>query len=86
MVKKCELTLQKDTRKGSTSSKDKSKYVSKNWEVAHDGVINNITPKPTKVAFNLIDNLRESKNVEKSPPDNKTSGNKPRNSWATCPK
>ena len=24
--------------------------------------------------------------VEKSPLDNKTSGNKPRNSWATCPK
>ena len=30
MVKKGELTLHKDTRQGSTSSKDKSKYVSKN--------------------------------------------------------
>ena len=28
MVKKGELTLQKDTRQGSTSTKDKSKYVS----------------------------------------------------------
>ena len=30
MVKKGELTLQKDIKQGSTSSKDKSKYVSKN--------------------------------------------------------
>lgn len=30
MVKKGELTLQKDIKQGSNSSKDKSKYVSKN--------------------------------------------------------
>ena len=53
MVKKGELTLQKDTRQGSTSSKDKSKYVNKNQEVVHDKIVNNITPKPTKATFNL---------------------------------
>ena len=31
MVKKGELILQKDTKQGSTSNKDKSKYVNKNW-------------------------------------------------------
>ena len=63
MVKKGELTLQKDIKQGSTSSKDKSKYVSKNWEVVHDGFVDNITSKPTKETFNLTDNLKESKNL-----------------------
>ena len=39
MVKKGELTLQKDIKQGSASNKDKSKYVSKNWEVVHDGFV-----------------------------------------------
>ena len=60
MIKKGELTLHKDTRQASTS-RDKSKYVSKNREVVHDGVVDNITPKPEKVAFNLTDNLKASK-------------------------
>jgi len=61
MVKKGELTLHKDTRQGSTSGKDKSKYASKNQEVVHDGVVDNITPKPAKVVFNLTDNLKVAK-------------------------
>ena len=61
MVKKGELTLHKDTRQESTSIKDKSKYTSKNQEVFHDGVVDNITPKPAKVAFNITDNLKASK-------------------------
>ena len=69
IFKKGELTLHKDTRQGSTFFRDKSKYASKNWEVAHDGVVDHITPKPTKVAFNLTDNLKASKKAEKPPPD-----------------
>ena len=69
MVKKGELTLQRDTRQGSTSSKEKSKNVSKSWEVVHDGVVNNVTLKLAKVAFNLTDNLKISKQVEKPPFD-----------------
>ena len=86
MVKKGELTLQKDTKQGSTSNKEKSKYVNKNQEVLHCVVVDNITPKPAKVVFNLIDNLKASKNVEKYPPNNKTFGNKPKNSsWVSHP-
>ena len=61
MVKKGELTFHKDTRQGSTSGKDKTKYASKNREVVHDGVVDNISPKLEKVAFNLTDNLKVSK-------------------------
>ena len=86
MVKKGELTLHKDTRQGSTSASDKSKYASKNREVVHDGVVDNITPKPAKVAFNLIDSIKASKQAEKPPSDKQVSGNRPRNSWATRPK
>ena len=61
--------------------------MNKNQEVVHDGVVDNITPKPAKETFNLIDNLKVSKNVEKPPSDNKTFGKKPKNSsWVTCPK
>ena len=60
--------------------------MSKNQEVVHDGVVKNITPKPAKATFNLTDNLKASKQVKKTPPDNKTSGNNLRNSWATHPK
>ena len=35
MEKRVELTLQKDIKQGSTSSKDKSKYVNKNREALH---------------------------------------------------
>ena len=47
----------------------------------HDRVVNNISPKLAKVVFNLIDNLKTQKNADKSPSNNKTSGNKPMNSW-----
>ena len=84
MVKNGELTLQKDTKQWSTSTKDKSKYVNKNLEVVHDGVVDNIIPKPAKEAFNLIDNLKASNNVDKPPSDNKTFGKNPkRSSWVT---
>ena len=86
MVKKGELTLHKDTRQGSTSGKDKTKYASKNWEVVHDGVVDDITPKLAKVAFNLTDTLKASKQAEKPPSDKQVSRSRPRNSWATCPK
>ena len=69
MVKKGELTLHKDTRQGSTSVRDKSKYASKNREVFHDGFFDNITPKLAKVAFNLTNNLKVSKLAEKPPFD-----------------
>ena len=86
MVKKGELTLHKDTKQGSTSKKDKTKYVNKSHEFIHDGVIDNVMPKPAKVAFNLTNGLNAAKNTEKPPLDNKTSGKKPRNPWALGPK
>ena len=54
--------------------------------MVHDGVVDNITPKPTRVAFNLIDGLKAAKQAQKPPPDKQVSGNWPRNSWATHPK
>ena len=79
MVKKVELTLLKDT-KGST-------YVNQNLDVVHDGVIDNITAKPTKASFNPTKNIKASKNIDKPPPNNKTFKNKLRNSsWAMFPK
>ena len=45
----------------------------------HDRVVNNITPKTAKVAFNLIDNFKASMNVEKPPSNNKMFGNKLKN-------
>ena len=86
LIKKGELTLHKDTRQGSTSARDKSKYASKNREVVHDGVVDNITAKPTKAAFNLTDGLKAAKQAEKPPSDKQVFGNRPRNSWATRPK
>ena len=86
MVKKGELTLQKDTKQSATSNKDKTKYISKNREVVHDGVVDNVTLKPTKEAFNLTDGLNAAKNAKKPPLDKKTSKKKMRNSWATSPK
>ena len=86
MIKKGELTFHKDTRQGSTSARDKSKYASKNQEVVHDGVVDYITPKPTKVPFNLTDSLKAAKQAEKPPHDKQVSGNRPRNSWASRPK
>ena len=85
MIKKGELTLHRDTRQSSTS-RDKSKYVSKNREVVHDGVVDNITPKPTKATFNLTDGLKAAKQAEKPPPDKQVSRNRSRNSWAMRPK
>ena len=32
----------------------------------HDGVVDNVTPKPPKVAFNLINNIQEAKAIEKA--------------------
>lgn len=80
MVKKGEITLQKDTKQGSKSSKDNTKYVNKNREVVHDGVIDNIMPKTAKTHFNLTNNLKASKNIDKPLPKNKTFGNKMKNS------
>ena len=53
----------------------------------YDGVVDNITPKPSKVTFNLTHNLKESKHVDKPPTDNEVFGNKLKNSsWVACPK
>lgn len=50
----------------------------------HSGVVDNITPRIANEEFNLIDNLKASKTTEKYPPDNKTFGNKLRNSsWVS---
>lgn len=79
IVKKWQLTLQKYIKQGSTSSKEKSKYVNKNQEVVHNGVVDNITPKPSKVDFNLTDNIQMPKTTKKTTIDNKTFGNKAKN-------
>ena len=71
---------------GIKSNRDKTKHVNKNQEIVYDGVVDNVTPKPAKMTFNLTDCLKEAKNAEKPPLDNKMSGNKLRNSWATRPK
>ena len=42
--------------------------------MVHDGVVDNITPKPTKVAFNLTDGLKAAKQAEKPPPVNQCLG------------
>ena len=58
-----------------------------NREVVHNGVVDNSTPKPSKMDFNLTDNIHVSKNTDKSTPDNKTFGNKTKNSsWVNLPK
>lgn len=85
MVKEGELTLQKDTKKGSTSNRCKTKYVNKNQEILNDVVVDNVTPKPTKASFNLTDGLNAAKNVEKPPPDNKTSRSKQDNDKPKTP-
>ena len=54
MVKKGDLTLNKDNKQGSSSSgKDKSKVINKNCNVVNDGVVDNIIDKPPKDMFNL---------------------------------
>ena len=78
---KGEITFHKDTRQGSTSARDKSKYASKNREVVHDGVVDYITPKPMKAVFNLTNGLKAAKQAEKPPSDKQVSRNRPRNSW-----
>lgn len=87
MVKKGKKTLQQGIKKGSNSNKDKSKYVKKNQEVIHDGMVNKITPKLAKPTLNLMGNIKSSKTTHKSPSNNKTIGNKKKNPfWATCQK
>ena len=54
MVKKGDLTLNKDNMQGSSSSsKDKSKTTNKNCDVVNDGVVDNLIAKLDKVVFNL---------------------------------
>ena len=46
MVKKGDLTLNKDNKQGSSSNKDKSKIFNKNQDVVNDGVVDNVSVKP----------------------------------------
>ena len=52
MVKKGELTLNKDNKQGFSTNKDKGKTVNKNLDVVNDGVVDNVTTKPSKPFFN----------------------------------
>lgn len=64
MVKKGTLTLQKDNKQGSFSSKDKSKTVKKNCDVVNDGVVDTVTPEPSKATFNLTRNMHAAKSTK----------------------
>ncbi|WP_233109403.1 hypothetical protein, partial [[Clostridium] innocuum] len=59
MVKKGELTLNKDNKQGpSPSNKDKDKIVNKNIDVMNDKVVDNVMPKPSKSIFNLSSSIQ----------------------------
>ena len=65
MVKKGDLTINKDNKQGSSSSnKDKSKATNKNLDVVNDGVVDDLTAKPPKAVFNLTTFLEEAKATE----------------------
>ena len=62
MVKKGDLTVNKDNKQGPPSSnKDKSKVINKNHDVVNDDVIDNLTTKPPKAIFNLKTSLQVTK-------------------------
>ena len=63
MIKKGDLSINKDNKQGSSSSssKDKPKIMNKNCDVVNDSVVNNITTKPPKVVFNLTNSMQVAK-------------------------
>ena len=89
MIKKGELTLHKENKQGSSSSsKDKSKFPNKNHNVVNDGVVDNVTAKPSKATFNLTTTMQAAKATEQAaaaskPSTSRFSGPKP---WAPRPK
>ena len=67
MIKKGDLSVNKDNKQGSSSSgKDKSKVINKNHDIVNDGVVDNITTKPPKVVFNLTTSMQEIKATEQA--------------------
>ena len=62
MIKKGDLSINKDNKQGSSSSaKDKPKVINKNNDVVNDGVVDNITAKPPKATFNLTTSIQVAK-------------------------
>ena len=62
MIKKGDLSVNKDKKQGSSSSgKDKPKVINKNRDVVNDGVVNKITAKPPKVVFNFTTSMQVAK-------------------------
>ena len=57
MIKKGDLSVNKDNKQGSSSGKDKSKFINKNHDVVNDGIVNNITTKSPKAVFNLTTSM-----------------------------
>ena len=87
MVKKGDLTVNKDNKQGSSSNKDKSKAINKNRDVVNDGVIDNLTAKPPRSVFNLTTSLQAAKATEQATAGNKQTSNYSRSKpWALRPK
>ena len=65
MIKKGDLSMNKDNKQGSSSSaKDKPKVINKNHDVVNDCVVDNIIAKPPKAIFNLTTYLQVAKSIE----------------------
>ena len=64
MVKKGDLTVNKDNKQGSSSNKDKPKATNKNHDVVNDGIVDNLTTKPPRAIFNLTTSLQAAKAIE----------------------
>ena len=65
MIKKGDLSVNKDNKQGSSSSnKDKSKVINKNRDVVNDGVIDTLTTKPPTPMFNLTTSMQAAKSTE----------------------
>ena len=87
MVKKWDLTINKDNKQGSSSNKDKSKATNKNHDVLNDGVVDNLTAKPPKAIFNLTTSLQVAKATEQATAGTKQTSNYFRSKpWAPRPK
>ena len=88
MVKKGDLTINKDNKQGSSSfNKDKSKATNKNRDVVNGNVVDNLTAKPPKAIFNLTTSLQVAKATEHATTRTKQISNYSRHKpWAPRPK
>ena len=86
MIKKGELTLNKDNKQGSSSStsKDKPKVINKNRDVVSDGVVNIITAKPPEAILNLTTSMQVAKATKHATVEMKQTSNYSRSKpWAS---